>query len=281
MVHSPDYLNNTDGDWRACLDASFAFLRQSWDSRWVGLPFVVEACAGFLRLDGADQSDVTAKLLATARQVATQIEADADLRAVGVEPQYHNRLHFSDALTTIVLQSAIESAHWQTHSPDWLAAMLLIAVAHDFQHTGRVNTVRAEIEKRSVTALHPYLVQNQVPQLWVGRVEAVILQSDFSTVAKNHERVAGQKFAWCTDWATVLLNEADIMASISPLFGPRMSQALSREWELIQCPAYRSVATQAGRRDFLRSIQFSSYSAEVLGASERVRSQLETSQPSP
>jgi len=159
--------------------------------------------------------------------------------------------------------------------------MLLIAVAHDFQHTGRVNTVRAEIEKRSVTALHPYLVQNQVPELWVGRVEVVILQSDFSTVAKNHQRVAGQKFAWCTDWATVLLNEADIMASISPLFGLRMSQALSREWELIQCPAYRSVATQAGRRDFLRSIQFSSYSAEVLGASERVRSQLETSQPSP
>jgi hypothetical protein len=274
MTHSPDYLNSADGDWKACLDTSLAFLRQSWDSRWVGLPFVVEACADFLRLGGADQSDVSVKLLATARQVATQIEADADLGAVGVEPGYHNRLHFSDSLTTIALQSAIESAHWQAHDPDWSAAMLLMAVAHDFQHTGRVNTVHAEIEQKSFTALRPYLVENQVPELWVGRVEAVILQSDFSTVAANHQRVAGREFSWCTDWATVLLNEADIMASISPLFGPRMSQALSAEWELIQFPAYRSVATQEGRRGFLRSIQFSSYSADVLGAAEKVRSQL-------
>jgi hypothetical protein len=275
MTHSLDYLNPADGDWRACFDASLLFLRQSWDNRWVGLPFLVDACADFLHLGGLHQTNTTTKLLAAAREVATQIEADADLGTIGAEPRYHNRLHFSDSLTTITIQSAIESARWQAYDAEWSAAMLLIAVAHDFRHPGRVNAVRAEIEQKSFATLRPYLAQNQVPEPWLGRVEAVILQSDFSTVAENHHRVAGRDFSWCTDWATVLLNEADIMASIDPLFGPRMGQALSAEWELIQFSAYRTVATEGGRRDFLRSVQFSSYSAGVLGAAEKVRYQLE------
>jgi hypothetical protein len=51
MVGIPSaFLDQSAGDWRACLDASLAYLRQSWDGqrmesgdgardgRWVGLP---------------------------------------------------------------------------------------------------------------------------------------------------------------------------------------------------------------------------------------------------
>ena len=53
-----------------------------------------------------------------------------------------------------------------------------------------------------------------------------------------------------------------------------LSQALAQEWELIGFAAYRSVATPQGRSAFLRSIEFSSPSAGVLGAAQRVRQQL-------
>jgi hypothetical protein len=287
MVGIPSaFLDQSAGDWRACLDASLAYLRQSWDGqrmesgdgardgRWVGLPLLVDACADFLGLSGAAPSATSAKLIAVARQVATQIEAEGGCGVNSAEPGYHNRLHFSDSLTTITLQAAIESQRLGVDDADWKAALVLIALGHDFRHPGRVNSARAEIEQQSFDALRPYLQQHAVPALWVERIEAVILRSDFSVVADNHRRIAGRDFSWCTDWAAVLLNEADIMASASPDFGPRLSRALAAEWELIGFAAYRSVATPQGRSAFLQSIEFSSPSAGVLGAEQRVSQQL-------
>ncbi len=283
---SPAFLDQSAGDWRACLDASLVYLRQSWDGkrmesgdgardgRWVGLPVLVDACADFLGIGGAAPSDTSAKLLAVAREVAAQIEAEGGCGAASAEPGYHNRLHFSDSLTTITLQAAIESERLGVEDADWKAALVLIALGHDFRHPGRINSARAEIEQQSFDALKPYLQQHAVPALWVERIEAVILRSDFSVVADNHRRVAGQDFSWCADWAAVLLNEADIMASASPVFGPRLSRALAQEWELIGFAAHRSVATPQGRVAFLQSIEFSSPSAGVLGAAQRVRQQL-------
>ena len=280
------FLDQSAGDWRACLDASLAYLRQSWDGqriesgdgardgRWVGLPFLVDACADFLGIGGAAPGATSATLIAVARQVAAQIEAEGGCGVDSAEPGYHNRLHFSDSLTTITLQAAIESQCLGVDDADWKAALLLIALGHDFRHPGRVNSARAEIEQQSFDALKPYLQQHAVPALWVERIEAVILRSDFSVVADNHRRVAGQEFSWCADWSAVLLNEADIMASASPDFGPRLSRALAAEWELIGFAAYRSVATPQGRSAFLQSIEFSSPSAGVLGAAQRVRQQL-------
>jgi len=298
VSNSPSYLDQSGGDWRACLDASLSYLRQSWDGQrpgsgdgardggWAGLPVLVDACSNFLGLGGVAPSATSAKLLAVARQVAAQIEAEGGCGVDSAEPGYHNRLHFSDSLTTITLQAAIESQRLAgdlgldlalalgLDDADWKAALLLIALGHDFRHPGRVNGARAEIEQQSFEALKPYLQQHAVPVVWMERIEAVILRSDFSVVADNHRRVAGQDFSWCTDWATVLLNEADIMASASPVFGPRLSRALAAEWELIGFAAYRTVATPQGRSAFLQSIEFSSPSAGVLGAAQRVRQQL-------
>lgn len=280
------FLDNAAGDWRACLDASLAYARHSWDGQqakpgnetpdgpWVGLPFLLNACADFLGVGGTAPTQLSAKLLAVARQVASQIEAEGGCGVGNAEPDYHNRLHFSDSLTTITLQIAIESAYWQVHDADWKAALLLIALAHDFRHPGRVNSMCAEIEQQSFDALLPYLLQHAIPQLWIDRIAAVIVRSDFSLVAENHRRVAGTQFSWCTDWATVLLNEADIMASASPVFGPGLSRALASEWQLIGFAPYQTVATEEGRSAFLKSIEFSSHSAGVLGAAERVRQQL-------
>ena len=70
------------------------------------------------------------------------------------------------------------------------------------------------------------------------------------------------------------LNEADTMASASPAFGPALGHALAAEWARARLPAHGSVATAQGRRDFLKSLAFSSYSAQVLGVPEAVAAQL-------
>jgi len=38
------------------------------------------------------------------------------------------------------------------------------------------------------------------------------------------------------------------------------------EWQAVNFPAYSTVATPEGRRQFLSSIQFTSYSARVLSS---------------
>lgn len=266
-MHS--FLDNRSGDWKDCLNASLRFLRQSWATQWVGLPFVVDACANFLNLKATTLTEDGAKFLAVAREVALQIEADSINRCRALsseEPHYHNRLHFADVLTTVTLQAAIESEHSNLSDKPWQAALILIAIAHDLQHPGRVNHHLAEIEQLSVDALRPHLKAHAVPELWIERIERVILSSDFALVSKNHARIAGKAFSWNMDWAIVLMNEADVMASVSETFGSELGFALASEWATASLPMHSSVATDQGRLDFLASTFFSSYSATILGA---------------
>jgi hypothetical protein len=276
------YLNKTALDWPRCLAHSLGYVRQSWATQWVGLPCLLEHCADFLHLNQATLTPTTACLLAAARELAIHIEAESASTSAAAEPPYHNRLHFADVLTAMTVQVAIEGAHCKAQcegegegeGADWQAAMLLIALAHDFRHCGGVNAHAAQMEQQSFDALQPFLERHGLAPGWAQRIHTVIVRSDFVAVPENHRRVSGLAFAWCTDWATVLLNEADTMASASPIFGPAQGHALAAEWARAQLPAHGAVATAQGRRDFLNSLAFSSYSATVLGAPEAVAAQL-------
>ena len=276
------YLSKNALDWPGCLAHSLGYVRQSWAAQWVGLPCLLELCADFLHLNQGAQTPTTACLLAAARELAIHIEAESAGAIATAEPPYHNRLHFADVLTAMTVQVAIEGAHCRASGEvegdgaDWQAALLLIALAHDFRHCGGVNAHAAQMEQQSFDALQPFLERHGLALDWALRIHTVIVRSDFLAVPENHRRVSGHPFAWCTDWATVLLNEADTMASASPTFGPALGHALAAEWARAQLPAHGSVATAQGRRDFLKSLAFSSYSAKVLGAPEAVAAQLAT-----
>ena len=266
MPQQATYLELPGTDWRACLLSSYAYLRHSWQTQWVGLPKLVEACAAFLKLSAIPDDSQTPLLLDLALAAARQIEAEEGRGIDTPEPDYHNRLHFADSLTTVTLQCSMEVQQGAEPDTAWQAALLLIAVAHDYHHTGRVNRHTSDIESASVNALLPLMVSVNLSDVWIDRIRTVILRSDFSLVRENHARVAGLPFQWNTDWATVLLNESDIMASASADFGPALSLALSKEWEAIQFAPHATVATESGRRQFLSNIQFSSYSARTLSA---------------
>lgn len=230
----------------------------------MGLPKLVEDCASFLQLTAKSEDSQTRLLLDLALAAARKIEAEKGRGIETPEPHYHNRLHFADSLTSIALQCNMEMQQGAVSDSAWQAALLLIAVAHDLHHPGRVNRHTSDIESASLNALLPLMTSMNLNKDWIDRIDTVILRSDFSLVQENHARVAGLPFQWNTDWATVLLNEADIMASASADFGPELSLALSREWEAIQFAPYATVATESGRGQFLSNIQFSSYSARTL-----------------
>jgi len=260
------YLELSGGNWSACLLSSYAYLRHSWETQWMGLAKVVQNCASFLQINTLPDDSQTRLLLDLALKVAHQIETEKGSGTETPEPHYHNRLHFADSLTTITLQCSLEAQHSDAPNTVWQAALLLIAVSHDFHHPGRVNRHTSDIESASVNDLLPWLTSMNLDEVWIARIRTIILRSDFNLVKENHARVSGRPFQWNSDWATVLLNEADIMASASATFGPGLSLALSKEWEAIEFAPYATVATESGRREFLSNIQFSSYSARALSA---------------
>jgi len=274
MRATPRYLSPVDDDWISCLEESFAFLRQSWKQNWVGLPWLLEQAITFLGTISENESPVTRSLLAAARAVAHGIELQKGASPFGPEPLYHNRLHYADALLCITLQIALERKLSGIVDSEWSAALQLIAVAHDLHHPGTINSYQAQIEHGSMNALRGYLVASGVPDVWIEKIQIIILRTDFSIVKDNHARVKDRPFSWDIDWATVLINEADIMASVSGIVGPELGESLAREWKLIDFAPHAVVATPRGRRGFISSVQFSSPSSGVLQTNDRIAAQL-------
>ena len=252
-----------DGLAQAC-----AQLRQEWP----GLVAVADACITSLALEAAAAPEVRA-MTAFTRAVAQALEALVLRGKPDEEPRYHNRLHTADVLlTTATLLHAL-GAKADTAAHPWAAATLAAAAAHDFGHPGGVNQQRFDIESRSWRAVADHAAD--LPEPWRGRIESLILYTDPQTVPDNHAQVAGQAFTWSQPWCQVLLNEADILLSASARFGPALSQALAQEWQRVGFAAHATVATPAGRAQFLRSIRFSSPAALALAMPEQVQQQLQ------
>jgi hypothetical protein len=260
------YLALHKNDWKACFDTSLLCLRQSWGTDWIGLPVVLNHCAAFLSLQTDTLGLQACGMLSAALAVARASERRFENASSPLEPSYHNRLHSADVLTAMALQLHIEAQHSGISDNDWMCAALLAAIAHDFMHLGGVNEEVSRMEKQTCELLRPIMEESKVASVWIERVEAAIIRSDFSLAAQNHEQVRGSAFVWNQQWLNVLLNEADILASCHSYFGPQLSQALAQEWKTIGYAPYETVATSAGRQAFLSSVKFSSRSSGLLNS---------------
>lgn len=244
-----EYLLAENDDWSICLEKSFAVLRTSWESEWVGLPYLLSRCVDFLNLSKNLSSDASQMLL-TAKAIAERIEFQYSQSLVEVEPKYHNRLHTADVLTSLSILICIQSKIQGDLDKDWIACALLGAIAHDFEHSGKVNQFESEIESNTMNQLYPFLLTHQVPSHWCKALECAILRSDFALVQKNHERVKDKKFQCDQNWLNVYLNEADVMASATTKFGPELGNSLAEEWRVINFSAHQTVSTSIGRKAF-------------------------------
>ena len=275
QVHNLNlFLNKNEASWADCFDHALTVLRSSWASKWCGLPQVLQACIEFLDFQHSELTLEVRQMLSASHELAGMLESMCQKGSDYSEPLYHNRLHTADVMVAMSLQISIEAKLLNARSPEWFAAGLLTAVAHDFEHPGRVNGHPVEIEKKSMAAVLPILVKHGVKPEWISNVQHAVERSDFALVAENHHRVRDQAFQWNQDWLAVLLNEADILGSSTSLFGEALGQSLSAEWRLIQFSAAETVATPAGRSTFLKSLHFSSNASHQLKVREKIAAQV-------
>ena len=259
------YLDREEKSCLQTLENAYAALRTSWHGDWVGLPLILQECIRYLGIDQKEVSLPAAQMLKAAERVAQEIEASFANDLFLIEPLYHNRLHFADAITTVSVQIAIQSHLKQDFNAEWSACALLSCIAHDFGHNGRINQFESELEKYAVKLLQPILDECGVVGLWRDWTEKCILQSDIALVRKNHEAVKDAIFEWDLKWLVVFLNESDVMASASTNFGLVMGEALASEWRKIDYAAHKTIATPEGRKGFLKIIEFSSPASKELG----------------
>lgn len=253
------------------LDRIYADLRKSWHSDWMGLTRVLHECQLALFHPDSQMQSSAIQMLDTAHQVTKAIELDSEELE---EPSYHNRLHVADALVGLTTLMNLQVQLDRASHTDWLSCMLLAVSAHDFKHPGGANSTPHDIESRSLTLLAPILESSAIDRHWLSIVQSLILRTDPLDVPHNHELVKNTKFQWTVDWACVLLNEADILASASSIHGPSLSEALSFEWKKVNHPLHQVVATPSGRRQFLKSILFTSPASRQLGAMKNLELQL-------
>ncbi len=269
-----EYLKAENDDWSICLEKSFAVLRTSWESEWVGLPYLLSRCVDFLHLSKPSLSSDASQMLLTAKAIAASIEFQCSQSSVEAEPKYHNRLHTADVLTTLSILVCIQSKIQGDLDKDWIACALLSAIAHDFEHPGKVNQFESDIESKTMQQLQLFLLAHQVKSHWCKALECANLRSDFALVQKNHELVKGKKFQCDQDWLNVYLNEADVMASATTKFGPQLGNSLAEEWRMINFAAYQTVSTPIGRKAFLKQLVFSSDASRHLQINSKIALEL-------
>jgi hypothetical protein len=260
-------------DWAQLYAATLHNLRSKWPNAWPGLPVVLNACIQRLWPQKTPTVGSTChKLLQAALVMAAQIEQVA--LAADYEPLYHNRLHTADALTAICLLIQALQKKNIVVDDEWAAAFLFAVTSHDVLHPGGANGFLQEIERRSAKEMQYIATPLGIDVVWLHRVRELILRTDPALVTGNHDKVQGVAFEMNLDWACVLINEADILASATSRYGPALGHALANEWAFKNHPLHQVVGTAKGRLQFLSSLRFSSPAAEAFQVASDVTGQI-------
>ncbi len=261
-------------DWSNVLNKSLWFLRDSWSEvrsgGWIGVPQVLDTCISLLI--APDQfRERNWNLIHSARMVAINIELHANQI---VEPNYHNRLHFCDALTGICILMLIEKERTGLIEEYWSALLLLIVVSHDYMHPGGQNKQAMEIENNTIHQLRRIWSVCPIDNLSLDYLTYIIQKSDPRYVRENHKIVINIPFEWNKLWATVLVNEADIIASCTTQFGSKLGQQLLSELQHNEACENSLLRTNEIRRNFLESASFSSPASHILKIQSQVQFEL-------
>lgn len=247
-------------------------LRDAWPQMWPGLPAVVRACQLQIWGEHKPASGTAARMLNAAGAIAVHMEFLS--LSIAQEPHYHNRLHIADALVSLTVMLCVLKQQGEAVPDEWATALLLAITSHDVLHPGGPNSYIQEFEYQSVKELNHWLERYDISVMWKRRIEQLILNTDPSLVTGNHDKVTGTRFTFNIDWATVIVNEADILASASSEFGQFLGEQLAAELQWKKHPLHTFVGTAAGRVKFLKTLRFSSPAALALDMPSTVARQI-------
>ncbi len=251
-------------------------LRHTWGTNWIGLETLARTCLDRLgiRADRVAGSETKA-IIRCFFSLAEQIEAQAIVQSqTSAEPAYHSRLHLGDVLlcmTELLLLSrpSRDDPNSKQHEHQECLG-LLVALTHDYGHDGSINRSIGQLEKRSCELLIPLLNESGISEQDRLRVCQLILLTEPSCISKNHLNINNRIFNINElECLCVLINEADIMASVLPDTWPERTAALAKEWQSHSPQGASQLNTRAGRLTFLqKAALFSSPASQALGLNE-------------
>ena len=197
--------------------------------------------------------------------------------ANGIEPSYHNQNHFKDVCLsmTLLLRAQTEIVPLLAQSSPWKFSdqeawiLLLCAVCHDLGHDGSVNKHPFDLEKKSVELVQNFLEKSSLT-LFEGKeiisaIEPIILATDPRYLPTLLDKIISEDNLQRSDYLSMLMIEADLLASALPNKGKILGERLSEEWQLTNPEAAVSVKTDKGRLYFLEHIRFISPQSHTLG----------------
>jgi hypothetical protein len=253
-------------------------LRARWPQDWPGLDRVVASC---WRMLDADEGSPCERRIERLRRCSLDLAARLErhgLRCAAQqrEPAYHNRLHNADvvvAVTALLLVQRRLDGRTGTRPNRAEACLLLAAVAHDGWHAGRINRRPFEQESRSLRRTLGCLARHELPAAERRRIARLVLATEPEMVRHRHRSVRRRRFDLDSErWQSVLLQEADILASALPDPGTALTAALADEWRQTAPAAAESLRSPDARRRFLlRAALFSSPASLALGLDHVVK----------
>jgi anti-sigma regulatory factor (Ser/Thr protein kinase) len=158
-------------------------------------------------------------------KVVDAVESEgARLAKQGHELAYHNRAHAADAITALACLLAASADISETDR--WLS---MIAMAgHDFGHQGKTNQ-QLGLSQEVVTAawLQSQVAEHLTPQQ-ISRITSWVVGTDPACVEANHGAYAASPKDVDLH-LQVLINEADIAASLTPELALGLTRQLMQE----------------------------------------------------
>jgi len=237
-------------------------------------PFVEELVKGFF-WQKMDYLDNPYKALC----LSLSIQIDKGYDSLGKnEPPYHSRKHFQDVCLSLSLllqrQSNIQGnlngrSNWIASNEEaWI--LLFCAIGHDYGHDGSINQTPFEIEKESIQKLQDFLLASDIDLLLakdlLSEIEPIILATDpsyFKTLSSKF--IDPHLKPTKTECLSMLMVEADLLASTLPEYGKSLGKLLGLEWSIANPQAAEKVVSTAGRISFLEYVHFFSPHSLNLG----------------
>jgi len=115
-----------------------------------------------------------------------------------------------------------------------------------------------------------FLQSYENSEVFFDQLKSVILASDPKYLPQLLQKMKQSQHSFLDklDIMSMLLVEADLMASIIPDYGERLGQSLAQEWATHYPDMSRNVASLEGRKGFLNYVQFKSENAKKLGINQ-------------
>ena len=216
-------------------------------------------------------------------QQALRRTGEALVAAILVDPgrtaslPYHNLHHFAEATLAMGWLCASARALGLISATD--AALGVVAmVGHDMGHDG-VSITGGVLEAQAAADTVRVARDGGLDEQACARLSDIIQGTDPTLVGANAERSSLRRppgpFGTTGDLLRSLANEADVMASLLPMLGLRLGEALAEERRLADDPNASAVASLALHLAFLRCYAWFTPAAEAIGLAELVRRKIE------